>query len=113
MATDIDSLIPVHNDRGLGLAIGLKGLRKTWGNPRNFFRCPHFSIVDCVAIALLNITIRLPTLLNSLARTLFASLICSPLIHSPGHGNRLVIPSPTHPLQIPSSHNLGIVSFTQ
>jgi hypothetical protein len=49
MAMDIGSLALGHNGHLIRLGIGLKGLRKTRGNP---FRGTHFSIVDSVAIAL-------------------------------------------------------------
>jgi hypothetical protein len=53
MATDIGSLAPGMDGHVVGLGIGRKELRKTWGEPRNFIRRTHFSIIDCLAIALL------------------------------------------------------------
>jgi hypothetical protein len=79
MTTDTDSTAPVLGVHGLGLGIGLKGLRKTWENPPFFFfRCAHFSILDSLAIALLNITNRLsippyPPSLTLLRRLLILS----------------------------------------
>jgi hypothetical protein len=76
MTTDIGFLTPGHDGLGLRLGIGTK--RKTWGNRRNFFRCTHFSIVDSLAMALLNITTCLPTFFLSLT-------LCVPLVSSPHH----------------------------
>jgi hypothetical protein len=58
MTTDIDSLAPGLEAHVLRLGIGTKRLQKTCENPHSSFRCTHFSIVDSVSIAVLNITSR-------------------------------------------------------
>jgi hypothetical protein len=57
-ATYIGSLAPGLDGLVHRLGIGTKGSRKTW---QLFYECPHFSFVDSVAAALLNITTCLPT----------------------------------------------------
>jgi hypothetical protein len=53
MATEIGSLVAGLDGHGLRLGIGRKGLRKTWGNPRNTLsRRTHFFIVDFKVVAL-------------------------------------------------------------
>jgi hypothetical protein len=72
------------------------------GEPLNFFFQVHsHSIVDSVAIAPLNIMNGLPALLCPLPLTLLASLAISPLLHSLGHGAKLVILSPVPTLAPP------------
>ncbi|SAM00719.1 hypothetical protein [Absidia glauca] len=69
---------------------------------RFFFRFfITFSGVDSVATALLNITTPLPTTLRTPLLTLLVLLTVSPLLHSLGHGTRLVIPSPVQNFAAP------------
>jgi hypothetical protein len=80
-----------------------------------YFWSTHFSVVDFVAIALLNITTRSPTPFCLLLLTLCMPLVGSSLLHSPGHHTRLAIPSPVHTFAAsPFLHiAFNIVSFTQ
>jgi hypothetical protein len=63
--------------------------------------CTHFSIVDSVAIALLNLTTHFPTRLFRLPPIPFVPLVSSPLLHSLSHDIRLAIPSHVHNLTAP------------
>jgi hypothetical protein len=57
MATDIGFLTPGMD----GIRDWTQGITKKWRSPRFFFffcRCTHFSIIDSVAIALLDNTHR-------------------------------------------------------
>ncbi|SAM08086.1 hypothetical protein [Absidia glauca] len=78
MATDIGSLTA-----GLDGHVIRLGLVRT-----------HFPIVEYVAVALLNITTRLPSTLCTPPSTRFTPQVSSPLLHSLNHDTRLVIPSP-------------------
>jgi hypothetical protein len=60
IATDIGSLAPGLEGHVLRLGIGFKGLQKII--KKHFFRCTPIPNVDSVAIAVLNITSRLPIL---------------------------------------------------
>jgi hypothetical protein len=85
MATDIGFLTLGLDGHALELGTGLDGLVKTWGNLRNcFFLCTRFSLVDSLAIALLNITICLPVSPQLLPLTLLKPLVSSLLLDSPG-----------------------------
>jgi hypothetical protein len=57
IAADIGSLEPELDGHGLGIGIGLNGLRNTWRTLQFFFRCTDFSIVDCLTIVLSKNTI--------------------------------------------------------
>jgi hypothetical protein len=104
---DIGSLETGLNGHWLGSWFGRKVLRKTWGSPSNCFRCTHFSMVDYVALALLNVTTRLPFPIYPLPLTLLALPVSSLLYHSLGHDIRLGIPSPVHTFPAPLLHSLG------
>jgi hypothetical protein len=57
-----------------------------------FFRCTLFSIVDSLAIVLLNITIHVPTSFSTLSPTCLALVTSPPFLQSIAHYTRLVIP---------------------
>jgi hypothetical protein len=73
--------------------MGRKRLGKTWVNPYNLYLgALTVSIVDCLAIALLNITPNLSTRLWTLSPTLLELLDGYPLLSFPGHYTSLDIP---------------------
>jgi Ni/Fe-hydrogenase subunit HybB-like protein len=86
MTKDIDSLAAELDVHAARIGNGRKELRKTWENPLSpvfsYCVCIHFYTVDWVAITLLDITTRLSALFCPLPRTLFATLVRSPLLHS-------------------------------
>jgi hypothetical protein len=97
MTTDIGSLVA-------GLDVHVVRLAKDSKNKvrsQIFSRRTHFSIVDSLAVALLNITTRLPDPLGPLLLTLFAPLVSSLLLHYFSHDIRLVIASLRSLLPLP------------
>jgi hypothetical protein len=86
MATDIGSLAPGLDEHVVKIGIGRKGLRRNGKTVAIFFLgAPTFSNVESVAIALPNITIRLPTHLWPLLLTLFAPRVSPPSFCSSLH----------------------------
>jgi hypothetical protein len=77
----------------MGMWDWMQVITKNMWNRRNvFFRCTHFTVVDSVPIALLNITTHLPIPLLGLRLTILALRVCYLLVHSICHYTRLVLP---------------------
>jgi hypothetical protein len=94
MATNTVSLAKVLVDMWLDHGFTARNYEKHGETLTIFFRCTHFSIVETLAIALLNITTRLSTSFCPLTLALLVLTDCPPYIHTVAHYTSLVIRSP-------------------
>jgi hypothetical protein len=109
---DIGSLAAAMDGNVVRLGLGRKVLRKTWGM-QFFFRCTHFSIVECPVIALSKYTFSLLIAFWTLPLTLpfgTAGLLVSfaATLHqiSPFHSTPCTYLHPTHSVRHCLTHSL-------